>query len=232
MKSCNCTDCGANLSVDDNYRDFAFCKYCGAKIMLDDFRSTHRVVDQAKIKQAETAQMVKLKQLEMAEKDRANREKNLKLKLKISLILATVGILMMVLGFFGGNASGDSDSGFYMLALVGMFPLMGAAYIWPFSSKKENDDVDLGDKAKVPSSIEDFEKKNYLAIEAMLRSAGFTNIKCVPLGDLTIGVLKNQEWLSQLQLTDKVLKPGDINSHVMQILSFHITVLQIDNVYP
>lgn len=208
MMSCNCTNCGANLTVGDNNRDFAFCQYCGAKIMLDDYRSTHRVVDEAKIKQAETEQMVKFKQLEMAEKDRANREKNLKLKIKISLILATVGILMMVLGFFGGNASGDSDSGFYMLALVGMFTLMGAAYIWLFSSKKGSDDVDLGDKAKVPSSIEDFEKKNYSAIEAMLRSAGFTNIKCVPLNDLTMGVLKKPGMVESITINGQSVETG------------------------
>ena len=42
---------------------------------------------------------------------------------------------MMVLGFAFGSASGDSDSGWYMVAMVGMFPLMGAGYIWLFSVK-------------------------------------------------------------------------------------------------
>lgn len=28
---------------------------------------------------------------------------------------------MMIIGFLGGSASGDSDSGFYMLAMVGFF---------------------------------------------------------------------------------------------------------------
>lgn len=105
--------------------------------MLDDYRSTYRVVDEAKIKQAETEQIVKLKQMEMAEKERVTREHIFKLKIKVSLIFSIVGILMMVLGFLGGNASGDSDSGFYMLAMVGMLPLLGVAYIWLFSSKED-----------------------------------------------------------------------------------------------
>ncbi len=53
MRTCNCPNCNANLTIDDENRDFAFCQYCGVKIMLDDYRSTHRVVDEAKIKQAE-----------------------------------------------------------------------------------------------------------------------------------------------------------------------------------
>lgn len=223
MRSCNCTNCGANLTVDDNNRDFAFCQYCGAKIMLDDYRSTHRVVDEAKIKQAETEQMVKLKQLEMAEKDRANREKTLKLKIKISLILAAVGILMMVIGYMAGSATGDSDSGFYMLSMVGMFPLMGAAYIWLFSNNKDKEEPDLGDKAKVPSSIDEFEKKNYSAIEAMLRSAGFTNIKCVPLNDLPMGVLKKPGMVESITINGQTVESGGrkFPCDAMVVISYH-----------
>lgn len=65
-------------------------------------------------------------------------------------------------------------------------------------SKKDDDDddMDFGDKAKVPSSISDYEKKNYSAIETMFVSAGFTNVRCVALNDLIMGVLRSQGWLT------------------------------------
>ncbi len=94
---------------------------------------------------------------------------------------------MNVLGYLIGDATGDPGSGFFMLAMIGLLLIVGAPCVWAIS---KDDDDDLVEKAKIPSSISNFEKKNYHAIEAMLVSAGFTNVKCVPLQDLTVGVLK------------------------------------------
>ena len=124
--------------------------------------------------------------------------------------MATVGILMMVIGYMAGDASGDPDSSFYMLSMVGFFPLMGAALIWLFSIIKndDDDDMDFGDKAKVPSSISDYEKKNYSAIEAMFVSAGFTNVRCVALNDLTIGVLKKPGMVDSITINGREVTSG------------------------
>lgn len=53
------------------------------------------------------------------------------------LLLAMVGVLMMIIGNFAGAASGDSDSPFYMLAMIGMFPLL-AAFIIPMALHKDD----------------------------------------------------------------------------------------------
>ena len=92
------------------------------------------------MKQAETDRIVRMKQMEFAEKKRADAERTKALKIKISLAMAIVGILMIVIGYMGGHASGDPDSGLHMLSLVGFFPLMGAAYIWLLSKKNDDDD--------------------------------------------------------------------------------------------
>lgn len=198
--SVKCPECGAALNIEEG-REQIFCSYCGTKIMVhNDNEHIYRHIDEAGIKQAETERIVKMKQMELAEKKRLASEKMTKTKIKISLILAVVGILMMSLGYLAGSATGDSDSGFYMISMIGFFPLMGAAYIWLFSKDKEDED-DFEDKAKVPSSISDYQSKNYSAIEAMLSSAGFTNIKCVPLNDLSTGWIKKLIQLNQLQLT-------------------------------
>ena len=62
MRTCRCPSCEASITIDDESRDFAFCQYCGSRIMLDDYRSTHRVVDEAKIKQAEIDREIRLKE--------------------------------------------------------------------------------------------------------------------------------------------------------------------------
>ena len=143
--SLKCPSCGAVLS--DENKDVMFCKYCGSKLIVDnDNEYIHKNVDVADVKRAETEQLVKLKELEMKEKENEHKKEVLRIKIKSSIILLAIGIIMMVLGFAFGSASGDSDSGWYMVAMVGMFPLMGAAYIWLFSikdnSSKEKDDED------------------------------------------------------------------------------------------
>lgn len=205
--SVKCPECGAALNIEEG-REQIFCSYCGTKIMVhNDNEHIYRHIDEAGIKQAETDRIVRMKQMEIAEKKRLASERMTKTKIKISLILAVVGILMMTFGYLAGSATGDPDSGLYMIAMVGFFPLMGAAYIWLFSKDKDEEE-DYGDKAKVPSAISDYESKSYMAIAAMLESAGFTNIKCVPLNDLSTGWLKKPDMVESITINGHEVTSG------------------------
>ena len=75
MRNCTCPNCSATLSFSDD-RDFGFCEYCGTKILLDDYRSTQRIIDDAKIKQVEVEKEIRLKELALQEA-RYNRETGL-----------------------------------------------------------------------------------------------------------------------------------------------------------
>ena len=71
MRACICPNCKANLCFDENnHREFMYCEFCGAKVLLDDYRSSHHIVDEAKIKQAETDRIIKLKKLEMEQQEK------------------------------------------------------------------------------------------------------------------------------------------------------------------
>lgn len=73
--SVKCPDCGASLDVEKG-RKQVFCTYCGAKILINnDNEYVYRHIDEAGIKQAETDSMVRMKQMEMAEKNRESAEK-------------------------------------------------------------------------------------------------------------------------------------------------------------
>jgi len=94
-----CPKCNATLSVDSN-RDFLFCEYCGAKILLNDENTyTIRHVDEAEVLHAETDRLIRLKELELAEKEaEAINEKNKKQK-KFAKYLACFGAPIMAIGF-------------------------------------------------------------------------------------------------------------------------------------
>lgn len=47
------------------------------------------------------------------------------IKLLKNVIITIVGILMIIIGNFAGSASGNSDSPFYMMALLGMLIMIG-----------------------------------------------------------------------------------------------------------
>lgn len=65
--SISCPECGANLSVEEGRQQF-YCTYCGAKVMMsNESEKIIRQIDEARIKEAETERMVKMKKLEMSE---------------------------------------------------------------------------------------------------------------------------------------------------------------------
>lgn len=73
-RTVKCPSCGAELTVKDENRDFIFCEYCGTKVRLDDYRETHRFVDEARLKEAE----VQMKRLEMEEAHNREVDENWK----------------------------------------------------------------------------------------------------------------------------------------------------------
>ena len=135
MKTHNCSNCGASLTFEDNNRDFAFCHYCGAKIILDDYRSTHRVVDEARIKEAEINAQIRLKELEMEENRRKSAEKAKTIKIKISIILGTIGVLMIIFSNIFERITNDSFDSFNLTA-IGMILIFSIAFIWLSDDKK------------------------------------------------------------------------------------------------
>lgn len=76
---------------------------------------------------------------------KAKKHKKLKHFIKIimgsrllkSLLLGAVGIIMMIVGYVLGELSGDKDSPFYMIALMGYFPMIGA-FFYAIAGEKEN----------------------------------------------------------------------------------------------
>lgn len=137
--SLKCPGCGAVLS--DENSDVMFCKFCGSKLIIDnDNEYIYKNINVADVKRAETEQLVKLKELEMREKENEHKKELLKIKIKSSLALASIGIIMMILGLWEG-----------------MFILMGSAYIWLFSMKDntKNEEKEVEEEEVEEEEVED-----------------------------------------------------------------------------
>ena len=67
MISLSCPNCGANLQVASDRESF-FCEYCGQKIFVSDSnhqKYTYRKIDDARIREAEAKELVRLKEIEL-----------------------------------------------------------------------------------------------------------------------------------------------------------------------
>ena len=88
MISLSCPDCGANLQVASDRESF-FCEYCGQKIYVSDSnhqKYTYRKIDDARIREAEAKEAIRIKELELELEKLKSKERNDKAGWKASLI--------------------------------------------------------------------------------------------------------------------------------------------------
>lgn len=127
-----CEGCGNILKVNEELKKVT-CNYCGTEFLVDDgaIKHTYRKIDEARIKEAEVSEKVRLKELELEELKIKSKEKSKAFKIKISIIL----VIVMIIGWFLGEISGNGDSGFYMISFVSMLAIV---YIWLWGAINEN----------------------------------------------------------------------------------------------
>lgn len=88
-----CPDCGAALDIEEGRRQI-FCSYCGAKVIVEnDNEHIYRHIDDAGVKKAETDRMIKMKKIEMLEKQREAEERERPIKIKLALVFGVIGII-------------------------------------------------------------------------------------------------------------------------------------------
>lgn len=180
-------------------------------MVQNDNEYIYRHIDEASIKQAEADKIVQLRKLEIIERKRAEAAKVKRVKIIVSILVGILGIGLMIAGAGMGG-------------LVGLLVLEGVMFIWILSDKdKEDDELDFGDKVKVPSGISGYESKSYSAIEAMFVSAGFTNVRCVPLNDLTMGLLKKPGMVQSITIRGKEITSGGkkFSPDAPVVISYH-----------
>lgn len=128
--SLKCPECGATLDVEEG-KKFYFCNYCGSKILIDDgnTNNTNRIVDEARIREAEIARELRLKEMELDNKKRRNTVivTILKIIVTIPLLLAIICMITVLSMMFSNNGMSGNES---MIALLGGTIIIGIIILW------------------------------------------------------------------------------------------------------
>lgn len=74
----------------------------------------------------------KLKELEIeeAKREAEAKEKQRQIKILATIILGLLGGFMFIGGALLGSASGDPNSGWYSMGVLGLFPLLAIVFVW------------------------------------------------------------------------------------------------------
>lgn len=195
IQSFKCPECGATLQ-GDNKQAVMFCSYCGARLSVtNDNENVYRIVDDAEMTRAETERAVAYKHLdildrkqaildrEAAKREQADADKDakkaaVKRAMKIKRIIAIVVAVLIILALH------------FDLSGIGPFLLIGEIVVLVLihHDRTRLSEIGMGDKVRVPSIASSYSGKNFAVVESAFISAGFTNVRCVPLNDLKLGV--------------------------------------------
>lgn len=198
--SVKCPACGADLSIESG-REFSFCSYCGTKVMIaNDNEHIYRTIDEAGIKQAETDRLIRLRELEMEEKESARSRNVLFIAYGTALAFVLVGALICI---FNPTA--------------GMWgPIIGA-YIALFTFIKSSEKKKKGRKyvssneVAISEAMTKCSDKNYNSAVMIFRGAGFTNVTAVPLNDLNMFNMRKNGQVESVSIDcNSDFEEGDI----------------------
>lgn len=212
LNSVKCPECGATLPIEEG-RTQVFCSYCGAKVIItNENEHIYRHIDEAGVKQAETDRMIRLRELELEE---AQASRNEKLRSTLMKIWIPASVIIVVLGigimFFGGDMG--PIYGFDFLAFVGG-PIVGggAALIFKVLPEKEADKAMMRNGGiRLPKNIFPYSEQNYETVRSALQSAGFRNITCVNMHDLTLGLLQKPGKVDSISVNgEKIMSGGKV----------------------
>ena len=119
----SCPRCGGSIHVPAG-RKTCFCTYCGSQLYADDGSTVveYRVIDEARIREAEMASALELKKLEIAETKRKTRN-------KIFGLITIVGAVMIVGAYFYYNFVSQTP-GTYLVGMFGLLLVIASLIMW------------------------------------------------------------------------------------------------------
>lgn len=183
VEALKCPECGAALENIQG-ADHVFCKFCGTKVQITrDNEQIIRHVDEARIRQSDNQYALEMKKLELQEQERIRQQAEHDKKVKMSIALGVGGGISLLLGMIGIS----------FFALIGLICFYVLYRMWKTDKKSRKAAMPAAPKqarVQVPASIRGYQNKDYMTIQQQFARAGFINIRCVPLNDLSMGIMK------------------------------------------
>ena len=71
--------------------------------------------------------------------------------------------------------------------------------------------------------VADYESKTYLEIESGFKSAGFTNVQCIPLQDLSLGIMKKSNVVNSVTIDGQEISDRNkkYSPDVSVVITYH-----------
>lgn len=127
-----CPNCNALIYIEKNL-DRCYCSHCGSQILISDPNNkkvTYTKIDAARIREAETREKIRQRELDIQERQ-LNREKNqliVKTILIAVAIIAVAAIIMYVLHLAHSDSQFGKGLGFIILFTVATTALAFIVY--------------------------------------------------------------------------------------------------------
>lgn len=186
-----CPECSADLQIEDG-REYAFCTYCGAKVMIaNDNEHIYRTIDEARIKQAETDRMVRMRELDIEEKSGISK------RTKAIVWIASTAILL-ILGIIG-YAIDNMGMGMCMMFAM-CTGIWGGIITFSDDDKKKKRRRAGENEVKITTAMMDCVDYHYNKAVILYKNAGFTNINAIPLHDLTRFNMKKEGMVESVTI--------------------------------
>ena len=203
-----CPSCNANLPIEEG-RKMLYCAYCGTQITVtDDNEYTYRYIDEAQIVQSDNNKAVRMRELDIAEK-RGTITDTFKMTLIKIWLIVSIALLVIAVGImlFAGD---DGGMGFlFFLYVVAPVAGGGAYLLFKVMPEKENErTLKKSGAIRFPTNLEPFNEQNYEVIQNALQHAGFTNISCLNMHDLTFGLLVKHGTVEKVMVNGQEITSG------------------------
>ena len=207
--SVKCPDCGQTLSIEEN-RTQAFCTYCGAKVLISNENEyVFRQIDEADIKKAENERIIRMRELEIAEKNSSIRKVLTIIWLIVTLVLLVIAVILML---SPGNDDMPGWAGGFLFLFYACAPIIGGGgyLVFKWLPEKENEKIiEKQGGIRFPGELAPFSDKKYFPVEDTLRSVGFTNVTCVNLHDLNMfTALVSSDKIDKITINGKAITSG------------------------
>ena len=204
ITSVKCPDCGSTLPIEEG-RTQVFCSYCGAKVIItNENEHIYRHIDEAGIKQAETNRMVRMRELDLAEKNTSDKKMLTTVWLAATGIVGAIGIILMIL-----PDENLGITGLLLLELTVGLAIGGGTLIFKVLPEKEMERALLSNGGiKFPKALEPFSDQYIDVVERTLQSTGFNNITTINMHDITFGILQKPGKVETINVNGENITSG------------------------
>lgn len=167
-----CPNCGAILQLDTS-KKIRYCEYCGTDFTIEDQTQTVRYIDEARLKEVELKE--RIFQAEQNEREETERTRQREKRNRILIML------LIVIGVFGGYASGNS--------FLGTVLVIGLIWYVSRGAKKNENRKERYNSYETYDDSEGFSDKSRMVALFLCFFLGYMGVHLFYVGRIKKGIL-------------------------------------------